>query len=149
MESSAPGTPRGALTSIDGGRYGARVTRARTAFAVPVLLLAGCGNGGDSKPAAEPTSAATTSSEQDDRWACRMVADARMHNNVDPVDNLSIGTVASKSTDPGIARAGKILADAVEAMQAGIEQRYMPHLIANGHNLLVAACFDLFGDGVW
>ncbi|PZM92219.1 MAG: hypothetical protein DIU79_12035 [Actinobacteria bacterium] len=85
-----------------------------------------------------------------DRWACRAAADA---DRADPGTYVAIASVAIKSTDPGIAEAGRGLLEAASVAQSAdsaFEGQFDAMMAIDRAKLDLAwACAARFGDGGW
>ena len=94
-----------------------------------------------------PTPPATT---DNDRWVCRA---ATGEGRADPGTYVAIASVAIESTDPGIAEAGRRLAEAASVAQSAdstFEGQFDAAMAIDRAVLALAwACAARFGDGNW
>lgn len=141
VQPSVPSGPRRAIWPWVAATVAALV--AAVMAGVAVTLLSSWTDG----PSAAPTPSDTT---DNDRWACRAAADA---GRAEPGTYVAIASVAIKSTDPGIAEAGRRLAEAASVAQSAdstFEGQFDATMAIDRAKLdLARACSARFGDGNW
>jgi len=135
VQPSVPSGPRRAIWPWVAATAAALVAAA--AAGVTVTLLSSL----------TPTPPATT---DNDRWVCQA---ATGEGRADPGTYVAIASVAIESTDPGIAEAGRRLAEAASVAQSAgntfNEQLDATMAIDRAVLDLARACAARFGDGNW
>jgi len=150
VQPSAPSGPR--RTIWPWVAAAAAVLSAAVASGVAVTLLASQADGPSaaSSPSTGPSTSTPADTTDSDRWACRAAADA---GRADPGTYAAIASVAIESTDPGIAEAGRRLAEAASVAQSAgstFDEQFDATMAIDRAVLDLAwACTARFGDGNW
>lgn len=145
VQPSVPSGPRRAIwpwVAATAAALAAAATAGVTVTLLSSALLSSL-TGGPSTPTPPDTA-------DNDRWACRAAADA---DRAEPGTYVAIASVAIKSTDPGIAEAGRGLLEAASVAQSADstpEGQFDATMAIDRAVLDLAwACSARFGDGNW
>lgn len=145
VQPSVPSGPRRAIwpwVAATAAALAAAATAGVTVTLLSSALLSSL-TGGPSTPTPPDTA-------DNDRWACRAAADA---DRAEPGTYVAIASVAIESTDPGIAEAGRRLAEAASVAQSAgsaFDEQFDAAMAIDRAVLDLAwACAARFGDGGW
>ena len=151
VQPSVPSGPRRAIWPWVAATVAALAAAVTVGVTVTLLSSWTGGPSAASSPSTGPSAAPTPSDTTDnDRWVCRSATDA---GRAEPGTYAAIASVAIKSTDPGIAEAGRGLLEAASVAQSAggtFDELFNATMAIDLAVLdLARACSARFGDGNW